>query len=164
MMARIAHKVNCSPNDERFLNGLAVSRTASFSEVLRAKIILLCLQGMPLAHIAKKLDVSLTMVVRWRNRFVKSGIKGLTDLHRSGRPVTYDKDFREAVLSTLELPPPAGYGQWTGSLLAQTLQVSPHAVWRFLKEQRISLARKRSLCISTDRSLPPKQQMLLVFI
>ena len=150
-MARTAREVTCSGEEERILNNIASSRTASFSEVLRAKIILYCLQGMPLSHIAKKLDVSLTMVTRWRNRFIESGSKGLVDLHRKGRPSVYTEKFREDVLRTLESAPPIGYGQWTGSLLAQKLQVSKHAVWRFLREQRISLARKRSWCISTDQ-------------
>ncbi len=88
-MARTAREVTCSGEEERILNNIASSRTASFSEVLRAKIILYCLQGMPLSHIAKKLDVSLTMVTRWRNRFIESGSKGLVDLHRKGRPSVY---------------------------------------------------------------------------
>lgn len=155
-MARTAREVTCSGEEERILNNIASSRTASFSEVLRAKIILYCLQGMPLSHIAKKLDVSLTMVTRWRNRFIESGSKGLVDLHRKGRPSVYTEKFREDVLRTLESAPPIGYGQWTGSLLAQKLQVSKHAVWRFLREQRISLARKRSWCISTDPEFTSK--------
>ncbi len=97
-MARTAREVTCSGEEERILNNIASSRTASFSEVLRAKIILYCLQGMPLSHIAKKLDVSLTMVTRWRNRFIESGSKGLVDLHRKGRPSVYTEKFREDVL------------------------------------------------------------------
>lgn len=41
-------------------------------------------------------------------------------------------------------------------MLAQKLKVSKHAVWRFLREQRISLARKRSWCISTDPEFTAK--------
>ena len=63
-MARIAREVTCSAEEERMLHNIASSRTATFSEVLRAKIILYCLQGMPLSHIAKTLNISLTMVTR----------------------------------------------------------------------------------------------------
>ncbi len=90
------------------------------------------------------------MVTRWRNRFIEHGSKGLADLHRRGRPPLYTEKFRKKVLKALESAPPTGYGQWTGTLLAQKLHVSKHAVWRFLGEQRISLARKRNWCISTD--------------
>lgn len=63
-MARIARGVTRSAEEKRILKNIASSHTATFSEVLRAKIILYCLQGIPLSHIAKKLDVSLTMVDR----------------------------------------------------------------------------------------------------
>lgn len=155
-MARRAQTVSCSNEDKEILYGIANSRTASFCEVQRAKIILLCLEGIPLAHIAKKLAIGLTTVVRWRNRFKDTGINGLVDLHRNGRPLVYNQDFRIKVLRLLELPPPDGYGQWTGSLLAQELNVSKHAVWRFLRDQRISLSRKRSWCISTDPEFAAK--------
>ena len=155
-MARTARAVTCSSAEERILNGLANSRTAHFSEVQRAKIILFCLQGIPLLHIAKKLNVSLTTVTRWRNRFIELGINGLVDRHRQRRPSIYTQKFREKVLNASELTPPSGYGQWTGSLLAQKLEVSKYAVWRFLREHRISLARKRSWCISTDPEFTSK--------
>lgn len=109
-MARIARGVICSGEEKRILNNVASCRTASFSEVLRANIILCCLQGMPLSHIAKKLNVSLAIVTRWRNRFIESGSKGLVDLHRKGRPSVYTEKFREDVLRTLESAPPIGYG------------------------------------------------------
>ena len=46
-MARRAREVTCSAEEERILRNIASSRTATFSEVLRAKIILYSLQGMP---------------------------------------------------------------------------------------------------------------------
>ena len=60
-MARRAREITCSAEEERILRNIASSRTATFSEVLRAKIILYSLQGMPLSHIAKILNVSLTI-------------------------------------------------------------------------------------------------------
>ena len=155
-MARRARAVSCTNEDKEILLNISNSRTASFSEVLRAKIILFRIQGMLLAHIAANLAIGLTTVIRWRNRFIEAGIKGLGDHHRNGRPAVYAQDFREKVLRSLELPPPKGYGQWTGSLLARELNVSKHAVWRFLRGRRISLARKRSWCISTDPEFTAK--------
>ncbi len=52
-MARRVRKVTCSAEEEHILRNIASSRTATFSEVLQAKIILYCLQGMSLSHIAK---------------------------------------------------------------------------------------------------------------
>ena len=55
------------------------------------------------------------------------------------------------VLATLDEPPPAGYGRWDGTLLARHLgDISKHQIWRVLRRHEISLARRRSWCISTD--------------
>ena len=43
-----------------------------------------------------------------------------------------------------------------GALLARELGYSKYAIWRLLREQRISLARRRSWCISTDPEFVPK--------
>jgi transposase len=95
-------------------------------------------------------------VIRWKNRFLEKGLAGLRDQSRSGRPNKYRDDFRKAVLKKLEEEPPAGYGQWDGVLLAQELKVSKDAVWRLLREHRISLARKRTWCVSTDPDFSAK--------
>ena len=56
----------------------------------------------------------------------------------------------------LEEEPPPGHGCWTGSLLAAATGYSKHAVWRLLRRQRITLARKRSWCVSTDPQFAAK--------
>jgi len=49
------------------------------------------------------------------------------------------------------LAPAAGCGRWDGALLAQHLgDISKHQIWRVLRRHEISLARRRSWCISTD--------------
>src|SRR6516164_7244527 len=46
--------------------------------------------------------------------------------------------------------PPDGYARWNGTLLAKHLgDISKHQIWRVLREHEISLARRRSWCIST---------------
>lgn len=107
-MSKIAQPLTCSSETKEILSCIANSRTAPFSEVQKAKIILFCLQGVPLAHIAKQLCIGLTTVTRWRNRFLEAGIKGLGDLQHNGRPAIYKHEFRERVLKLLESPPPEG--------------------------------------------------------
>ena len=149
-MARPARRVVCDAATESRLHEIANSRKQTAGLNQRAKIILQCLEGKPIKDIAKAFDVSKPTVMRWKNRFMEGGISGLDDNYRSGRPAIYKDEFKQAVQQKLEQPPPDGYGQWDGVLLAQELGFSKHAIWRFLREQRISLARKRSWCISTD--------------
>lgn len=56
----------------------------------------------------------------------------------------------------LQEPPPAGHSCWNGALLAEETGYSKHAIWRFLRCQRISLARRRSWCVSTDPEFAAK--------
>ena len=134
---------------ERLLE-VANSRSVTVGEARRARIILGCLSGESVRTIAGKLLISPATVVRWKARFLEKGWAGLADRHRQGRPVKYGEDFKKSVLEKLEQKPPEGYGQWDGALLAEELNVSKDAVWRLLRENRISLARQRTWCVSTD--------------
>jgi transposase len=108
------------------------------------------LDGRQTKEIAQSCGVSAPTVIRWKNRFIEKGILGLSDHDRSGRPPTYKDEFKQTVLKKLEQAPPEGFARWDGALLARELGYSKHAIWRLLREQRISLARKRTWCISTD--------------
>jgi transposase len=155
-MARPARRVTCDESTEAKLFEMARSRKEQSGLSLRAKIILLCLEGKPVKEIASACNVCASTVIRWKNRFIDKGLSGLRDHSRSGRPAVYQDEFKQAVLKKLEQAPPDGFGQWDGALLAQELGYSKHAIWRLLREQRISLARKRTWCISTDPEFVPK--------
>ncbi len=107
-------------------------------------------------QVARDLRVSVPTVGKWRKRFSLFGLKGLRDEPRSGKPVTYDKAFRDSVLALLEQPPPPGMSHWDGPAVAQKLDASVYAVWRILRREGIYLQRLRSWCVSTDRQFAPK--------
>jgi transposase len=146
----------CSEEDRKTLEKWAQSRTREARLVERAQIILKCLDGEGVAEIARNLKVRPNTAIEWRRRFERDGIKGLYDLPRSGKPKQYDAEFRNQVLKTLELPPPAGQACWNGPALADELGTSVHAVWRLLRKEGICLARRRSWCVSTDPEFTPK--------
>ena len=149
-MARPSRRVTCDDTTKAKLIEIARSRTQQSGLNLRVKIILQCLEGNAVKDIASACGVSASTVTRWKGRFIENGLSGLTDHARSGRPAIYQKEFRQSVLQKLEQPPPPGFARWDGALLSQELGYSRDAIWRFLREQRISLARKRTWCISTD--------------
>jgi transposase len=106
--------------------------------------------GETVQHIVMSLNTSAATVMRWKGRFIESGLQGLTDKPRKGRPTHLDITFKKTVLAKLEQDPPEGFGQWDGALLAQELNLAKHSIWKLLRAERISLARKRSWCVSTD--------------
>jgi transposase len=155
-MARPAKHVECNEGAKTRLLEIARSRKEQSGLSLRAKIVLQCVEGKPIKEIATIYGVSNETVIRWRDRFIERGVPGLSDRHRSGRPAIHREDFKRSVLEKLGHPPPEGFGQWDGVLLAQELGYSKHAIWRFLRKQGISLARKRTWCISTDPEFAAK--------
>lgn len=149
-MPKKATAISCTDEQRSELNRLASSRTLESRLVDRAKIILMSLDGAQNKDIAQRFGIRPNTVTDIRKRFNDNGIQGLYDQPRSGKPKTYDKKFRNQVLILLESDPPAGHAGWDGPLIAETLKVSPHAVWRLLRSEGIQLSRKRSWCISTD--------------
>jgi transposase len=155
-MARPSRLVICDGDTKAQLLEIVKSRKQPSGLSLRVKIVLKCLDELPVKEIAHACGISSVTVIRWKNRFIEGGIAGLSDHYRSGRPAIYQEEFKQAVLAKLEQPPPEGFGQWDGVLLARELGYSKYAIWRLLREHRISLARKRSWCISTDPEFVPK--------
>ena len=155
-MPRKAPIPNCTEKDRETLEQMVRSRTEEVRMAERANIILKCLEGERVHRIAKDLHIRPNTVIEWRRRFEKDGLQGLKDRHRSGKPPTYDAEFRNNVIKTLELPPPAGQAQWDGPAVAKHLDTSVDAVWRLLRKENICLSRQRSWCVSTDPEFIPK--------
>ena len=146
----------CSEEDRKTLESWAASRTMEARLVERARMVLQCLKGKRVNVIAQELKVRANTVITWRQRFEQSGMSGLIDRPRSGKPPQYTEEFRNQVLATLELPPPRGQAAWDGPAVAKHLKTSRHAIWRILRKEGICLARQRSWCVSTDPEFAAK--------
>ncbi|MGW7201834.1 helix-turn-helix domain-containing protein [Streptomyces chryseus] len=95
-------------------------KTAQFL-ALRAKIVLRCAEGGTNKEIASELGVSHGTVNRWRSRFIRLRLDGLTDEPRPGRPPSILLDQVEDVLTaTLESTP----GKDTQNQLVRHVQAS----------------------------------------
>src|SRR5882724_4153161 len=81
------------------------SRTEEARFVLRARIVLACLEGREIQQVAQDLRVSNPTVSKWRSRFALFGLRGLWDRPRPGKPPTYGTAFRNRVLKLLEQTP-----------------------------------------------------------
>jgi transposase len=155
-MPKTAPTISCGQDDRQKLERLAASRTESKQMVERARIILGCLAGKRVKEIARQCHTRPNTVIKWRQRFVSAGLKGLRDAPRPGPERRYDDAFRKRVLAVLEQPPPAGQATWDGRAVARAVGGSTHAVWRVLRREGICLQRQRSWCVSTDPELVAK--------
>ena len=123
----------------------------------RAEVILAIAEGLSNQAVAERVGTRPATVSKWRGRFARAGVWGLRDASRSGKPRQYESDHERRILAALDEPPPAGYGRWDGRLLARHLgDISKHQIWRVLRGHEISLARRRSWCISTDPAFAQK--------
>jgi len=66
----------------------------------RARIVLLAADGESNTAIAEKVGVSRPTVIGWRERYAASGLAGLEDEPRSGRPRQHDHRSIVAVVLT----------------------------------------------------------------
>jgi transposase len=114
----------CFGEERATIEQLARSRTAPARTVERARIVLLSRHGESVEEIAEKLVVSPATVRLWLNRFNRSGVKGLADRPRSGRPPVYTPEqVGEVVAASLSDPQALGlpFASWTLNRLAAYL-------------------------------------------
>lgn len=134
--ATLQHWVRASSTEQRFAE--------------RARFILAAADGDSTTAIAERYHVRPATVSKWRTRFADQGLEGLQDAPRPGAEVKYGPEVEKAILAQLDRDPPEGYAVWNGALLAETLGVPAHHVWKVLRDRKISLQRRRSWCESTD--------------
>ena len=156
-MPRSAAQIHLTPEEEATLRQWSRQGTAEQRMVERSRVILLSHEGLTVEKIAERLHTRPARVSKWRQRFAKDRLAGLSDAPRPGKPHKYSDETERRILEALDQKPPKGFAQWNGALLAQALgDVSEHHVWRILRRRGIQLQRRRSWCITTDPEFGPK--------
>lgn len=118
--------------------------------VTRARMILLCADGVPLRQIAERVSIGEHQVTLWRRRFLAEGIDGLVDRQRPGRPrrLGHDERMEMAAIATSERDADDPVATWTylevaEELLRRGIEVSVSQTWRILKAMDIDLSKVR---------------------
>ena len=149
-----AREVRLRPKIRKVLEARCRAPSTPQGDLKRAQIVLLAAEGRSTRSIAKEVGVQPRIVSKWRHRFADHGLAGLND--RAPKPI-YNQATNRRILALLDKPPPSGYARWTGPLLAMALQdVDVQYVWRFLREQNIDLAARKSWCESNDPEFAAK--------
>ena len=102
--------------------------TAPFATVVRAKIVLLAVDGEPNIRIAERLDVHCGTVSMWHKRLFESGLPGLEDRARSGRPRSSAAEVVAEVKAMACEPPAqreAPLSRWSSTELAAQAVAEP---------------------------------------
>ena len=122
---------------------------------MRAKIVLAASEGEGTSAISRRLGISRPTVIQWRDRYAATGLAGLDDAERSGRPKTVDD--AAVVAATLDPPPERlGVTHWSTRLLAAELGVGDATVARAWRRYGVQPWRRETFKFSTDPQLEAK--------
>jgi transposase len=152
-----AREVRLRRGDRKELEARCRSPRTVQRDLKRARIVLLAADGWSTRAIAKEVGVQPRIVSLWRHRYADQGLDGLKDKPRPGKTPLYTPATDKRILGRLDQPPPAGFGRWTGPLLAKALgDVDVQYVWRCLRHYKIDLATRKSWCESNDPDFAAK--------
>ncbi|WP_433521532.1 IS630 family transposase [Nocardia pseudovaccinii] len=152
--------VRLSAEQRSELAGITRRATAAHRQVLRARIVLAAADGASNTEIARSLGIHADTARKWRKRFCRNGIDGLTDRARSGRPRVFAAEIvAEVKALACELPGEAEVPltRWSCPELAREAvtrgivdQVSASTVRRWLAADAIKPWQHRSWIFPRD--------------
>jgi transposase len=94
------------------------AQTTPHRDRQRAEVVLLAADAVPGSRIAARVGLSKQAVCKWRRRFLDSGLDGLEDAPRSGRPLVYGPTDRLVLMAKVTQEHPEFTSQWSHSELA----------------------------------------------
>ena len=128
----------------------AKAHTSPVRVARRARIILLCADGVALRQIGNEVGMNEHQVGVWRRRFLSDRLDGLDDKPRSGRPrrLGHDQRMEIAAIATSERDPADPVATWSyfevaAEVVRRGIEVSVSQTWRILKGMDIDLTKVR---------------------
>ena len=148
---RVAEKIELGAQVERELRVLSKRRRAEARVQQRASAILLAAKGWQNKEIAAQVKLDRRQVALWRQRFIESGVHGLTrDATRAGRtPRVTPEVASRFVTTTLHEKPPAAT-HWSTRTLAQHLNLSATTIRRVWRRNGLKPHLQRTFKLSRD--------------
>ena len=130
---------------------LAGSRKSEARMRERARIVLLAARGLASRAIGREVGCTVGTVSKWRVRYAKERLAGLSETGKRGPEPKYGEDHNKRIVAMLDRPPPDGDANWTAPSLARELgDIHEQYIWRFLRAQKIDLSGRKSWCQSED--------------
>ena len=139
-----------SDEERSYLEGQARRRRVARSISDRCRMILRCADGLTNKAVAAEIGVHEHTVGKWRRRFLKARIEGLSDEPRPGRPRTLtDDQVAKVVERTLETTP-ADATHWSLRSMARESGLSHTTVRRIWAAFSVQPHRSETFKLSSD--------------
>jgi DNA-binding GntR family transcriptional regulator/transcriptional regulator with XRE-family HTH domain len=119
---------------------------------IRARIVLGCADGLTVREVAERLNVSTATAAKWRERFVRRGMDGLSDAPRPGRPRSSDRAEAERLVLAAIAEARRGGRVPTTRSLARSVGLSQSTVSRIWREHRAADLPRPRLSTTDTRS------------
>jgi transposase len=154
----VAEALELRVGDRGKLEALMQSTSVRAGLARRARIVLLAADGVPNTDIADRTGTSRPTVLKWRGRYLESGVEGLDDDPRPGRVPVIDEVAVLAETLADKGKPPAylGVSHWSARLMAGRLGISFASVARIWRKWNIAPHRVETFKFSTDPQLEAK--------
>ena len=139
-----------SDEEQRVLRRFANRRKTEQRLALRARIVLMCADGVSNMEVAHRLDTTRSTVGKWRDRVAELRLDGLDDDPRTGAPRTVsDERVDEVIRLTLE-ETPANATHWSVRLMAKRVGLPPATVQRIWQAFSLQPHRVEHFRLSND--------------
>lgn len=133
-MARVSKPIVATEEQRHEL--LLMSRSLKIERrySMRAQVVLLSLGGKSMDEIVSVTGMSRPVVNKWRQRFRQSGIDGLKDSQRSGKPSVVTAKQKAMVIQKACEKPTGGYSNWSQARIGKQVGISQSKVHQILKQ------------------------------
>ena len=158
MVGRLADEVVLCEEKRAFLEARVLRHKAARSLSDRCRMILLCAEGLQSKEVGARLGVHEHTVGKWRRRFVKYRIEGLTDEYRPDRPRTVSDDQVAAVIERTLNSTPKDATHWSIRSMAAATGLSHTTVRRIWAAFGLQPHRSKTFKLSTDPLFVDKVQ------
>src|ERR1700722_13454064 len=149
-------EMSLSSNQRSELSSIAQSRSLPAGYVFRAKLILMLAEGASFSTIKRRLQTSAPTIIRWKQRFLETGLDGLDTYHPGQKATVLTPALRARILSATRKKPSDGSTHWSCRKLATALGVSKDAVHRVWKEAGLKPHRLKRYLASDDPEFESK--------
>src|SRR6266403_2225249 len=149
-------EMSLTSNQRSELSSIAQSRSLPAGYVFRARLILMLAQGASFNTIKRRLQTSAPTIIRWKQRFLESGLDGLDTYHPGQKATVLTPGLRARILSATRKKPSDGSTHWSCRKLATALGVSKDAVHRVWKEAGLKPHRLGRYLASDDPEFESK--------
>jgi len=157
-----ARPIELTAEEEQTLRMWTRAGTTEQRLARRARVILLCAQGLPIKETAEQCGLSQLSVFKWKRRFLEQRLEGLSDEPRPGRPARITPAQRLAVVDLATSTPEQGKSSWSVTDLARASGLSRTTVHRILAEGKLKPHKTEYWCgRSPDPEFEAKQAAIL---